>query len=96
MIRQLNRVVFVNKRRTSISMSSEFWDALGEICTLEQISRNDLLSIIDKHKDKSGLTNTARVFILAYYKNLCQRLPKGIISPSIDNVYNVMNAINSK
>ena len=69
---------------------------LSEICALEQISRNDLLSIIDKHKDKSGLTNTARVFILAYYKNLCHRLPKGIVSPSVENIYKVMEGIGKR
>ncbi len=67
MLKLVNKVVSVNGRRTSMSMSDEEWRALQKICGEEKISRNDLLSQIDNAKDKQmGLTQSTRLFIICY------------------------------
>lgn len=45
------------------------WDAFGEICNREKISRNELLSIIEGMKNNDlGLTYSARLFIIEYFR----------------------------
>ena len=69
MTKLINKVVIVNNRRTSIRLCLKEWDALEEICNIERITRNDLLSLIEAIKDnKLGLTYSARLFVIEYFR----------------------------
>lgn len=65
-----NKVVCVNGRRTSMRMCQQEWSAFEEVCEREKISRNDLLGLIEEYKNhRLGLTYSARLFILSYFRN---------------------------
>lgn len=45
------------------------WEAIDEVCSIENSSKNDLLSLIEKNKPKCfGLTCAVRVFLLNYFR----------------------------
>ncbi len=44
------------------------WDALGEICRREQLTRNELCGKVDKFRYASNLTAAIRVFIVTYFR----------------------------
>ena len=61
----INKVVMINDRRTSIRLCHKEWEALEEVCDIEKITKNDLLSLIESGKHNSlGLTYSARLFII--------------------------------
>ncbi len=69
MTRLINKVVIVNDRRTSIRLCHKEWEALDEVCDMEKITKNDLLSLIENGKRNSlGLTYSARLFIIEYFR----------------------------
>lgn len=69
MTKLINKVVIVNDRRTSIRLCHKEWEALDEVCNMENISKNDLLSLIENGKRNSlGLTYSARLFIIEYFR----------------------------
>ena len=64
-----NKIVFINKRRTSMRLSKNEWDAIEEVCSIEKSSKNHLLSLIENNKPKNfGLTCATRVFLLNYFR----------------------------
>jgi len=63
-----NRNVTVNGHRTSIRLESAEWDALAEICTLEQITPNQLCSHVAKIRSEKAFTSSLRVFMLSYFR----------------------------
>lgn len=66
----VNKVVFVNGRRTSMRMCQREWSAFEEVCGREKISRNELLGLIEEcKKDELGLTYSTRLFIISYFWN---------------------------
>lgn len=65
--------VVIYGHRTSMNMERIYWESLDEICTREDISRNELLTMIYKRNSKSAnpeatLTSAVRVFILYYQR----------------------------
>lgn len=70
MTKLINKIISLNNRRTSMRLADSEWDALREICELENMSRNRLIECIERAKDqKLGLSCCTRLFILAYYRN---------------------------
>lgn len=70
MTRLINKIISLNKRRTSMRLAEEEWDAMREICEHENLSRNKLIENIEKSKDENlGLSCSTRLFLLAYYRN---------------------------
>ena len=71
MLKLVNKIVLINGRRTSMRMSNKEWHAFDDVCKSENISRNELLSMIEKLKDNNlGLTYSTRLFILSYFRQL--------------------------
>lgn len=69
MTKLINKVVMINDRRTSIRLCHKEWEALEEVCDIEKITKNDLLSLIESGKHNSlGLTYSARLFIIEYFR----------------------------
>lgn len=78
MLKLINRVVSVNGRRTSMRMCVKEWNALDDVCRKENISKNQLLGMIeDNNKDSLSLTYLTRLFILSYFRLIA----KGNIYP---------------
>ncbi len=77
MAKLVNKIIFINNRRTSMRLCLKEWEALSEICHRENIARNKLIEIIEDKKDEElGLTYSTRLFIVMYYRRLAAKLMK--------------------
>ena len=61
--------VTIDGRRTSIRLEPDMWDALKEICSLENVTIHEFCSRVNEHREQSALTAAIRVAILAYYRD---------------------------
>lgn len=60
-----SKVIFIDKRKTSMRLANAEWEAIDSICKRENIKRNNLLEMINARKDaKMGLTCSVRLFSL--------------------------------
>lgn len=70
MTKLLNRVILINKRRTSMRLCQEEWGALDNICKYEKINRNRIFEVLESLPDYGlGLTYLTRLFMLMYYQD---------------------------
>lgn len=65
----IKKSITLKKHRTSLSLETEFWEALNKIAENENCSIQSLISEIDINR-KSSLASSTRVFILQYYKHI--------------------------
>jgi len=65
----IKKSITLKKHRTSLSLETEFWEALNKISENEKSSIQSLISEIDINR-KSSLASSTRVFILQYYKKI--------------------------
>jgi predicted DNA-binding ribbon-helix-helix protein len=68
MTRPVKRSFSLHGHRTSISLESEFWDALREAALREGLSLAALVARIDAERGSAGLSSAVRVFILDYFR----------------------------
>jgi len=64
----INRNVIVNGRRTSIRLELAEWDALTEICQLEDLTANQLCQKVVSQRVEKAFTSSLRVFMLNYFR----------------------------
>jgi predicted DNA-binding ribbon-helix-helix protein len=62
------------KHRTSISIEPIFWEVLKEVAAAKNLSRQQLIEVIDQQRLQTGgavanLSSALRVYILLYYVN---------------------------
>lgn len=70
MTKLVNKVLFINKRRTSMRLSVSEWKLLDAVCKHEQISRNDFIELLENNNSTSlGLTYYTRLFVMLYFYN---------------------------
>ncbi len=70
MTKLINRVLFINNRRTSMRLCSTEWNLIDKICKNEHISRNDFIELIENsNRSGLGLTYYTRLFIMLYFYN---------------------------
>lgn len=62
-------VLIANRHATSITIEEEFFEAFLDIAAEMKLSRNQLITLIDKTRTTNNLSGAVRVFILQYYKN---------------------------
>ncbi len=67
--RPKKRSFSVRGHRTSISLETAFWEALGEIAAKRRVSLARLVSEIDAARGDAGLSGAVRIYILDYYKS---------------------------
>jgi len=65
------RSVNIHGHQTSITLEDEFWQALKEEASLENLSINALIAKIDDTRGSQNLSSAIRLYIL---KTLQQRL----------------------
>ena len=58
------RSVNIHGHQTSISMETEFWDALKDIAEREKLSINKLIAKIDDAREGQNLSSAIRIYIL--------------------------------
>ena len=64
----LNRNVWVGRRRTSLRLEADMWQALEEVGGDSGLPIHELCTRIDDARRESSLTAAVRVFLLRYYK----------------------------
>lgn len=85
----VNKIITVNKRRTSMRLCTLEWDAIDEICGKENISRNKLIEKIENEKDMAlGLSYSTRLFLVQYFRDAANK-PRRIEEPH----QNILRAI---
>ena len=62
------RTVVVKKRKTSITLEDDFWQALIEIARLRRVSVTRLISSIDADREFANLSSAIRLFVLRFFK----------------------------
>ena len=65
--------IVVNGHRTSMNMERVYWEILDEICSRENLTRGELLTLIYRRNSthsnpEATLTSAVRVFILSYQR----------------------------
>ena len=60
--------VVVKKRKTSITLEDDFWQALREIAILRRVSLSRLISSIDADRQFTNLSSAIRLFVLRFFK----------------------------
>ena len=63
------RSIMVKKRKTSVTLEDDFWQALREIARLRRISLSRLISSIDADREfAANLSSAIRLFVLRFFK----------------------------
>jgi len=58
------RSVFLNGRKTSVSLEAQFWDCIKGIAAREALTVSGLISRIDRERSSANLSSTLRLFVL--------------------------------
>jgi predicted DNA-binding ribbon-helix-helix protein len=64
----LKRSVIINGHKTSVSLESDFWEALKEIAQLRQLTAADLIAEIDSKRQASNLSSAVRLHVLSHFQ----------------------------
>lgn len=68
MLKQMNKVITVFDKKTSMRLTNTEWHIIDEICYNEKLKRKILFEKIEKHHNSClGLTPAVRLFSLLYY-----------------------------
>lgn len=88
----VNKIISINKRRTSMRLSAIEWDAINQICKIENISRNKLIESVEDCKDEDiGLSYSTRLFALQYYRSNAKLHKKS--GDAVQNISKIMKTI---
>jgi predicted DNA-binding ribbon-helix-helix protein len=66
--RVVKHAIIVSGRKSSVSLESEFWNALQEIAEANGMTRANLIREINKTRSHANLSSAIRLFVLAYYR----------------------------
>jgi predicted DNA-binding ribbon-helix-helix protein len=66
----IKRSVALAGHKTSVSLEEDFWEALKEIAAVRGGSAQDLVALIDKHREQENLSSAIRLFVLDHFKKL--------------------------
>jgi predicted DNA-binding ribbon-helix-helix protein len=64
----VKRTIIVKKRKTSITLEDDFWQALREIARLRGVSLSRLISSIDADRQFTNLSSAIRLFVLRFFR----------------------------
>jgi predicted DNA-binding ribbon-helix-helix protein len=65
----LIRTLYINGRKTNVSLEDGFWKALEEIATAREITVSGLISTIANKQKHENLSSMIRQFVLSYYNS---------------------------
>lgn len=65
---QKKSVLIAGRHATSISLEKEFFEALHNIAAEQEMSLNQLITIIDSKRLNTNLCSALRVYVLKYYQ----------------------------
>ena len=68
------RSISIGGHKTSISLENEFWQALGEIALVRDLSISKLVATIDEQRQYDNLCSAIRLFVLDFFQNATDEL----------------------
>jgi predicted DNA-binding ribbon-helix-helix protein len=68
MSRPVKRSFTIAGHRTSISLETEFWEALKTVAVAERVPVAKLIARIDGSRGGGGLSSAVRVWVLNYFR----------------------------
>lgn len=64
----ISRNVTIAGHRTSIRLEQATWDALDQICAIEEKSIHEICSLVEQFRHGSSRTSLVRAFIVTYFR----------------------------
>ena len=64
------RSVVLGGHKTSVSLESEFWQALRDIADRQSVNVSKLVQKIDGNRGDGNLSSAVRVFVLDHFRSL--------------------------
>jgi len=68
--------VTIGSRRTSISLEGHVWEALIDVCHREAIGIDTLCTEVDRHRARSSMSSSLRIFLLLYFRSMAETLER--------------------
>jgi predicted DNA-binding ribbon-helix-helix protein len=65
----IKRSVVLAQKKSSITLEQPFWDGLTEIASRMALTRNALMTEIDRERDHVNLSSAVRLFVLEYHRS---------------------------
>ena len=69
--------VTIQGHRTSMSLEKAIWSGLEEICEREEVTFNQICSLIDRSRKTTSRTSAVRTFIVNYYRHVAAKYSQG-------------------
>jgi len=62
--------IFVNGRKTSVSLENEFWAGLHEIAESKNTNAAKLVGEIDRRRNTVNLSSAIRIYVYNYFRSI--------------------------
>lgn len=91
---RLRRNVIIADRRTSVSLEGHVWEGLLDVCHREAIGIDALCTAVDRHRGRSSMSSSLRVFLLLYFRAMAEsfenrpgaRDGSSLLGPTLDGL----------
>ena len=65
----IKRSIFINGRKTSVSLENEFWVGLHDIAKSRKITAAELVGEIDRQRTTVNLSSAIRIYVYNYFRS---------------------------
>ena len=65
----IKRSIFINGRKTSVSLENEFWAGLHEIAKSRKTTAAELAGEIDRQRTTVNLSSAIRIYVYNYFRS---------------------------
>lgn len=65
----IKRSIFINGRKTSVSLENEFWAGLHEIAKSRKTTAAELVGEIDRQRTTVNLSSAIRIYVYNYFRS---------------------------
>jgi predicted DNA-binding ribbon-helix-helix protein len=66
----IKRSIFINGRKTSVSLENEFWAGLHDIAKSRKITAAELVGEIDRQRTTVNLPSAIRIYVYNYFRSI--------------------------
>ena len=66
----IKRSIFINGRKTSVSLENEFWAGLHEIAKSRKTTAAELVGEIDRQRTTVNLSSAIRIYVYNYFRSI--------------------------
>ena len=66
----IKRSIFINGRKTSVSLENEFWAGLHDIAKSRNATAAELVGEIDRQRTTVNLSSAIRIYVYKYFRSI--------------------------